>query len=704
MPELPDAIFPVLKKDLGTLDKKITSSFYFNKFGPVIKKYGYRNSKKDVVFVAIEFERAVRCFYNSAEGWVQSIPNNLKPINLFNITTKPDDCNNIFIVNKESEAITKIEGWHGVSWAGGNNRTINLQDWKKLINVEHVMIWTDDKSARKIKTRIPHAKIIIDGNFKECANHLHVFDKKLKISELEIPPPDSFEFYEFFIHSIYGDENLEQRNGIFWRYKGEYHHWKQEEFKDIKTRFQLWFKKKRKDMGISLLDYVRSEGLAINKFMNNTLEFIARHATSEMDDNPFKDSAISPYIHLENGMIHISKKGKMTEWMERKNKNEDFFRKKYPVHCCDFSLDKKMLTNVSIEESPAFKYVLDGFIPKNLGNLPPIEKRRTYDFFSQVIAYSISPIKPTEYFFGLYGNEGTGKSFFVDIIKDVIGENFFLERPIDEMTVNNRFASSDFWGSKVYVEPDMKTNSILPEAFIKTFAGQKQITLEKKHNQPERGVNISIAMFFVSNFDFITKGMEGLARRVIYIPFKNSIDHPDRTLRDKIKGWEAKGVESGKFKGEQFDERPIILALAMKGWKEFLKNGSNFTMPQWIRTAKEDWIQKSDTVRGFIKENYFDKQVWYEIQRKDLFVKYTEWCKEEMDKHPYGKTKFYEEMDRMKYVIKKKKTGDNYYEFHPELKGVGDPLNLLGNNEIKNDDMPDSVENDENDEFPEGGK
>ena len=36
----------------------------------------------------------------------------------------------------------------------------------------------------------------------------------------------------------------------------------------------------------------------------------------------------------------------------------------------------------------------------------------------------------------------------MDILKDIIGDNFFLERPIDEMTQNNRFASSDFWGSK----------------------------------------------------------------------------------------------------------------------------------------------------------------------------------------------------------------------------------------------------------------
>ena len=228
----------------------------------------------------------------------------------------------------------------------------------------------------------------------------------------------------------------------------------------------------------------------------------------------------------------------------------------------------------------------------------------------------------------------------------------------------------------------MKTNSVLPEAFIKTFAGQKQVTLEKKHNQPEKGVNISIAMFFVSNFDFITKGMEGLSRRVIYIPFKNSIAKPDRTLRDKIKGNEKKAAESGKHKGKQFDERPIILALAMKGWKQFLKNGSRFTMPKWIEEAKDEWIQKSDTVRGFISEEYLQPGKWAEMSRSDLYKKYVEWCKDEADKHPFGKSKFYEEVDRMKDVLQKTVNGVKKYEFYTERK---DDLEIFEGIDNKNE-------------------
>ncbi len=662
-----DAVFPVTKDQHVALIKQLSSKYYIDNFGKRVESYGYWNNKNELILVSVRFSDSIKPFYYNGSKWMMGLPSNVKKYNPFNFTKKAKSCNNIFIVNYESHAVKEVDGWHGVSFLGNNNRAINTTNWAVFENIENVIIWTDSKSARKIKNRIPHAKIVTNIKFANCPNHLEILNEKLKLNNLPVTEPDPYEFYRLFIHEFYGDESLEQRNGVFWRYRKNSHHWKQEEFKDIRVNFQVWFCEKREDNGASLLEYAKSEGQKINSFMNNALEFVSRHASSAIFDNPFKDSAISPYIHLDNGMIHLSKKGKMAEWIDRTDKNEDFFRKKYPVHCCEYDFNKKHLEKVTIDDAPVFKYIIDSFIPKDL-ELDRSEIDKTRDFFAQLIAYSISPIKPTEYFFGLYGDEGTGKSFFIDVLKDIIGERFFLERPIDEMTQNNRFASSDFWGSKVYVEPDMKTNSVLPEAFIKTFAGQKQITLEKKHAAPEKGVNVSIAMFFISNFDFITKGMEGLSRRVVYIPFRNKIPNPDRTLRDKIKGEEAKGKEAGKHNGKQFDERPIILALSIQGWKKFLKNGSFFTMPKWIVDAKNEWIQKSDTVKNFITENYLKQKQWHEINRADLYKKYAEWCKDERDRKPYGKSRFYEEMGRMDDVRSKIVTGNRMYEFHVDLK------------------------------------
>jgi phage/plasmid-associated DNA primase len=662
-----DAFFPITNDHHNQLKKQLADPKYITQFGHRKQSYGYYNKKRELVALSVRFEHALKPFYYTGQEWITGFPDNVKKFLPYNFTKKSDDCNNVFIVNFETQALKEIKGWHGMSWLGNCEKTIHKTNWEIFNNIENVIVWTDQRSAKKIKNKIPHAKIITGSKFNDCPNHLERFQEKLKIQNLPIPEPDPYEFYKLFIYEFYGEESLEQRSGVFWRYRKSAHHWKQEQYEDIKANFQYWFTEQREDNGASILEYTKSEGLPVNTMMNKTLEFVARHAASAIYENPFKDSAISPYIHLTNGMIHLTKKGQMAEWIERTDNNEDLFRKKYPVHCCKYDFNKKYLKKVDIDQAPVYKFFIDSLIPDSVEKTKS-EIQKTRDFFNQIIAYSISPIKPDEFFFGLYGNEKTGKSFFISLLKDIIGDNFFVERPIDEMIKNNRFASSDFWGSKVYVEPDMKTNAVIPEAFVKTFAGQKQITLEKKQKQPEKAVNISIAMFFVSNFDFITKGMEGLARRIIYIPFLNKILKPDTTLRDKIKGDEPKGKESGKYKGKQFDERPVMLGLFIQGWKDFLKNGCIFTMPDWILQAKEAWIQKSDTVKNFITENYLKIGKWIEKHRKDLYEQYEIWCKEERDKKPYGKSRFFEEMDRIADVKLKTVNGYKIYEFFPGRK------------------------------------
>jgi phage/plasmid-associated DNA primase len=144
---------------------------------------------------------------------------------------------------------------------------------------------------------------------------------------------------------------------------------------------------------------------------------------------------------------------------------------------------------------------IDGAKPEDIAKV-------IYDtlmYFAQILAYTISSTKPNEYIFGLYGNERTGKSFFVSIVKKLIGVQFCSERSIEEMN-NNRFAISSLWGKKVYIEPDLKTRQSLPEAFIKAHAGETITTIEAKNKDAVDGVKMSLAMYFGSNYEFYVHG------------------------------------------------------------------------------------------------------------------------------------------------------------------------------------------------------
>ena len=47
--------------------------------------------------------------------------------------------------------------------------------------------------------------------------------------------------------------------------------------------------------------------------------------------------------------------------------------------------------------------------------------------------------------------------------------------------MDNRFASSNLFGSKIYVDDDFKAGVNLPDDFIKSYCGEKTISIEYKN-------------------------------------------------------------------------------------------------------------------------------------------------------------------------------------------------------------------------------
>ena len=273
------------------------------------------------------------------------------------------------------------------------------------------------------------------------------------------------------------------------------------------------------------LEYLENTETAIHTFINNATSFLRRYNTKYYERNPFKDSALSPYIHFKNGAIHIKYNG--FEFISRQEKPESFFRELYPTHCMDFDFDVEYYHNDNLAEvAPAFLHYIKSLVPENMEH----ETQATIDFFCQILAYCINPIKKRPHFFAMYGKQDTGKSFFPELLEHIIGEQFFVKRKMADM--ENRFAASDLWGSKIFVDDDVKANLKLPDYFIKFYSGEKSITIEKKNRDAIKGVKISVAMFFISNHSFsVSGGVEGIERRMIYIPFYKEIENPDVFLK-----------------------------------------------------------------------------------------------------------------------------------------------------------------------------
>jgi len=703
----PKVPIPDNKEVRKSLKKRVKEQWCLDNWGKAEAITRYYNENGEWVFVTCRFTKEskikdkkrqkndILLYLGENNRWIAKWHEDLKPFPPYGIEKLKENTLPYIIVEGEKCGRQKIPGYNVLSWVGGTSNA-DKTNWG-LLKGREGYIWPDAdsemdrnkefylpresqpgiKAAHYIKSQLPKAKILEVYRAKPIEDNPSGWDVADLIEEkgdpvefIETYTPynsvavdiDSYQVYRKFIENFYDFDSLEQSSGRFWQYFKEEHFWRKVTKNDIYCNLQRWME----DTG---LQWIVSKKEKVTKFINEMKQYIERHSLGYIGKDDFKDSAVSPYIHLKNGAIKITKKS--IEWIEREKYGEDYFKKLHPIHCLDFEFDYKNYKNIDPEKDcPAFYFFAKEMVPREyMDSLHPDDRKRasmdTLIFLSQIIAYSLSPIKPNEYFFGIYGNQRTGKSFLLKIIKSIVGSEFCVERKISDM--DNRFASSVLWGKKVFIEPDLKTRQPLPEDFIKAYAGEQTITVEEKNLPAVDGIKTSLALFFISNYEFHVKGVEGLARRLVMVPYKNNIQKHDARLLDRILGEIEHSEESGSAAGQTFDERPAILALAMSAWTRFCDNDYIMESPEWAQREKDLWLVESNAVSKFMEETYFLYNQKETISRVMLHDSFKEWCKSE-ERKPLGKKNFFEEVRRDERVKEVRAGGLYHFIIDPTLK------------------------------------
>lgn len=638
------------------------------------------------------------------------LPENFKPFPLYQINKIIGNDLPVIIVEGEKCAEVETDDFILVTFSGGANNIQNF-DFSPL-KKRDVYIWPDNdkqvykedhkkagellpkneqpgyKAALEIQKYLPQA-IILNVDILEKPDKWDIADaadEGLNIKNIvenmlqntkDIPPIDPYYAYKKFICELYGSENLVQIDGVMWQYLKDKHFWRQIKKENLSVDFQLWMEKSG---AVEILDSMEKSK---HSYKSQACSFINTHGTSYYEDNFFKYSAISPFIHFKNGAIELNEHG--FKFYSRENNSDDFFRSLYPVNCFNYSYDEKNQGKIDFKNiekyAPLFCYFIKSIIPEEIKN-DPKEIKKTFIFVFQIIAYCMSPVKPNEHFFGLYGDQGSAKSSFFRLISLFIGKDFIVNRSFEDFK-NNRFATNDLWGSKIYVDEDIAENQPLPDDFIKRNCGNQEISIEAKHQNTIKGVSISITMFFISNYEFKATGIEGIDRRAIIIPFENQLPESkrDQFIMQRICGFKEHDNKTPERKKDIFDERPYILNMVLDSWIEFIENNNNFTIPDWIRKSSNKMKTSMTSIGSFfnsIIENEIENiNIGEIISKTECYEVYKEWCSEE-NRRPKGRNKFYEDFSRIK--------NDNYYIEQSRSSTIGNVFKIVSK-KVNDDDL-----------------
>lgn len=289
-------------------------------------------------------------------------------------------------------------------------------------------------------------------------------------------------------------------------------------------------------------------------------------------------------LNVENGIVDL-KTGKLQQ------------------HDRELGLTK--ITNITFDENakcPEWLNFLDQIFQGD---------KELAEYMQRLIGYSLTGEITEQIMVFLIGGGSNGKSTFINIIKDIMGDygrqaksDTFIKKK--ETGANNDIAR--LVGSRFVSAIESEDGEQLSEAFVKQITGGEPV-LARFLRQEFFEFIPEFKVFFTTNHKPVIKGVdEGIWRRIRLIPFNLQLpkEKRDKKLPEKLSL-----------------EMPGILNWAIEGCLKWQQSGLND--PAIVMKATGDYKEEMDILGPFMFECCFKRED-VQIEAKDLFEVYANWC------------------------------------------------------------------------------
>ncbi|MEJ9333181.1 phage/plasmid primase, P4 family, partial [Bacillus licheniformis] len=269
------------------------------------------------------------------------------------------------------------------------------------------------------------------------------------------------------------------------------------------------------------------------------------------------------------------------------------------------------------------------------------------EYLQKAIGYSLTGVTKEQIMFFLFGNGRNGKSTFINVIQDILGDyarqtnsDTFLKKKNDS-GINNDVARLD--GARFVSAVESEEGQQLSEALVKQITGGEKMSA-RFLRQEYFEFTPEFKVFFTTNHKPIIKGGDnGIWRRIKLIPFTVTIpeEKTDPDLPEKLKS-----------------EMPGILRWAVEGCLKWQKEG--LKDPKAIKNATQGYREDMDILGPFINENCTIHED-AKIEAKTLYENYKKWCFQN-DEIDLKNRSFYRQLEIRGY--KKENGAKNKVYFH----------------------------------------
>ncbi|OOR06470.1 DNA primase [Bacillus mycoides] len=319
-------------------------------------------------------------------------------------------------------------------------------------------------------------------------------------------------------------------------------------------------------------------------------------------------------------------------------------------------------------ECPNWKAFLESIFKTHTGEAD----HELINYLQKAIGYSLTGVTKEQVMFFLFGNGRNGKSTFINIIQDLLGDygrqtnsDTFLKKRNDS-GINNDVARLD--GARFVSAVESEEGQQLSEALVKQITGGEKMSA-RFLRQEYFEFTPEFKVFFTTNHKPIVKGSdEGIWRRIMLIPFTITIpkDKIDYDLPDKL----AK-------------EMPGVLRWAVEGCMKWQAEG--LRAPEAVKAATAEYREDMDILAPFIDENCTVNSS-VRIEAKSMYENYTKWCYQNNELELKNRA-FYRQLE-VRGFKKEKGTGNKNFILGITLNKLAGSNLFSTENEDKNNVTP----------------
>jgi P4 family phage/plasmid primase-like protien len=244
------------------------------------------------------------------------------------------------------------------------------------------------------------------------------------------------------------------------------------------------------------------------------------------------------------------------------------------------------------------------------------------DFTWQSVGYSLIDGNPEKFLFICFGKPDTGKSTFLTIIRELLGD---YAAPADIQTfmakvnpaVYNDLA--DLYGARLVTASESSENDRLNDGLVKMASGNDPVTACRKYENQFKYVPGYKIWLSVNHKPIVNDSSGGMWNRLKLLPFEVRF-----WRRDNPEAPEWGPFINKDLTAELLAELPGILAWAVRGCRDWKEKG--FRIPEVVQIAVKEYERESDVVGEFLEEccHLGDG---YEVSAGDLYDAYEEWAR-----------------------------------------------------------------------------